>query len=90
MLAGNADQARLRELSDMLLAPSATGATSPGQPLLQSWDGQRLLRDTVVKEMMRNRATQALAMEIKDRLGPSVASPMGKVAAAQEQAPVAA
>ena len=71
--AGNADQARLRELCDELLGPgtasddSAAAAGRDGQ-LILGIDRRKLLKDTVLKEMGRCRPTQPLAMEFKERL----------------------
>ena len=69
--------ARLRELCEELLegaeaAPEASSSVyvsgPEGSHQLLGWDRRKLLRDTVLREMTRCRATQALAIEIKDRL----------------------
>ncbi|KAK9800894.1 hypothetical protein WJX73_007503 [Symbiochloris irregularis] len=99
MLARDADEARLRELCDMLLSsesalpqpivgaaatrPADGDRAAPGKPLL-GWDWQRLLRDGVLKELVKCRATQALAMEMKDRLSIPFASPIKPAAPARE------
>ena len=70
--AGSADEARLRELSDELLAAASAGtmqfASDEPERHLPDWDRRALLRETVLKEMSRCRPTQPLAMEYKDRL----------------------